>query len=107
MNARLVTDRGIAIRRARARFGRVFTAIAVHVIKVFSLRVIGLHLVITDGPRGRDSAVMTNLSKVFLAQAKQSRAVELRVATDEIIGMRMQRLAFTVVPGFLCVVLRV
>src|SRR6266699_1255175 len=50
---------------------------------------------------------MTNLAEVFFAQAEQCRAVELRVAADKIVRVRMQLFAinvarrfFRVVPGF-------
>src|SRR5947207_2321481 len=82
LNARLVTHRWVSIRSTGPRFGWVFTAIAVNVIEVFSLSVIWLHLVIANGPPGRDAAVMANLSKVFFAQAEQSRAVEFCIAPN-------------------------
>src|SRR5438477_6515072 len=41
------------------RLRRIFSAIAVHLIKIFGLRVIGLQIVIADRPRRRDSAVVS------------------------------------------------
>jgi len=51
--------------------------------------------------------VVANLTKIFLAQAKKRGAVELCIASDEIVRMRMECLAIFVVPRFLSVVLRV
>src|SRR6185369_602015 len=61
---------------------------------------------VADGPGGRDSAVMPNLAKVFLAQPKQSRAVKLRVAPDEVVRVRMKFLTITIAPCLFGVVLR-
>src|SRR5688572_24325030 len=104
--ALFVTYCRILVRRAGPRVGRVLAAIAVHLIEMFGLGVIRLQLVVADGPRGRDAAVMTNLAKVFLAEAKERRAVEFRVAADEIIRMRMELFAVNVAPRLFRVVLR-
>src|SRR5690348_16496942 len=85
LDALFVTYRRILVRRAGPRLRRILAAIAVHLIKVFGLGVIRLQLVVANGPRGRDAAVMTDLAEVFLPQTKQSRAVKLRVTTDEVI----------------------
>src|ERR1051325_3417858 len=61
LNALFVTYRGILVRRAGPGLGRVFTTITVYLIKVFGLSVIRLQLVVTDGPCGRDAAVMPDL----------------------------------------------
>src|SRR5690349_14581926 len=47
---------------------------------------------------------MSNLTKVFLPQTKKSSAVELRVTTDEIIGVRVKLLALVVAPRLFRVV---
>src|SRR5215213_1363171 len=50
---------------------------------------------------------MTNLAKVFLAQAKQGRAVEFRVATDKIVRVWVQLFAVDIAPRLFGVVLGV
>src|SRR5215216_6767497 len=50
---------------------------------------------------------MTNLAKVFLAQTKQRRAVEFRVATDKIVRVRVQLFAVNIAPRLFGVVLSV
>ena len=42
--------------------------------------------------------MMVNLAEVFLAQAKQRRAVKLRVAADIVVRVRMQLFAVFVAP---------
>src|SRR6266571_7834917 len=48
---------------------------------------------------------MTNLAEVFFAQTEQCRTVELRVAADKIVRVRMQLFAINVAPRFFRVVL--
>ena len=48
---------------------------------------------------------MPELAEVFLAQTEQRGAVELGIAADVVIGVRMQVLAVFVAPDFLGVVL--
>ena len=38
-------------------------ALAVHLVKLFGLRVIRLHVIVRDGPSGRNSAVVANLAE--------------------------------------------
>jgi hypothetical protein len=104
LNALFVTNCRILVRRAGPRLGWIFTTITVYLIKMLRSRVIRLELVVTDRPGGRDTTVMSNLTKVFLSQTKQSGAVELRVTTDEIVRVRMQLLAVAVAPRFFRVV---
>ena len=93
LDARLVADRGIRIGRAGRRLGRVDAALAVHLIEALGLGVVRLELVVADRPRRRDAAVMPQLAEVLSPQPEQRRAVELRVAADVVVGVRMQRLA--------------
>src|SRR5882672_9348609 len=92
LNTLLVTDGRILVGRAGVWFCWIFTARTMHLIEVFSFGVIRLQLVVTDGPRGRDPTVMTNLPEVFFAQTKQRRAVELGIAADEIFLLRVRLL---------------
>src|SRR5215813_7948515 len=71
---------------------------------MLGLSVIRLQLVVADRPGRRDSSVMANLTKVFFAQTKESSAVELRVTTNEIIGVRMKFPTFAVSPRLFRVV---
>src|SRR5215207_3732440 len=50
---------------------------------------------------------MTNLAKIFLAQAKQRCAVEFRVATDKIVCVWVQLFAINIAPSLFGVVPRV
>src|SRR6185503_18005125 len=98
LNPLFVTYSGKFVRRTGPGFCRVFTTITVYLVKMLGLCVIRFELVVADGPGGRDSAVMPNLAKVFLAQPKQSRAVKLRVAPDEVVRVRMKFLTITIAP---------
>src|SRR6266540_2354156 len=104
LDARLMADGRIWKRRTAPRLGRIFTLRTVDEIKPFGLDVIRLQFIVGDWPRGRDAAVMTNLSKILFAQTEQRRAVKLGVAADVIICVRMQVLAVLVAPDFLRVV---
>src|ERR1051325_9673647 len=106
LNALFVTHGRILVRRAGPWLCRIFTAITVYLVKMLGGGVVRLEFVVADGPGRRDSAVMTNLAEVFFAQTKESSAVKLSVATDEIIRVRMQLLAVTVAPRLFGVVSR-
>ena len=67
LNALFVAYSRIFVRRAGPWFRRVFTTIAVYLVKMLGLRVIRLQLVVADGPCGRDATVMPNLTEVLLA----------------------------------------
>ena len=90
---------GNGIGRARRRLGRVLAARAVHLVELLGLRVVGLHLVVGDRPGRRDAVVVLELAEVLLAQAVERRAVELGRAADEVVDLRLERLALGVVPG--------
>ena len=95
----LVGDRRIRVRRARRRLGRVLPAGAVHLVEVLGLRVVRLELVVLDRPRGRDAVVVAELAEVLLAEPVERGAVELGRPADEVVDLRLERLAFLVVPG--------
>src|SRR5262245_41308136 len=98
LNALLVTNSLVLIGRAGPGLGWILSAITVYLVKMLGFRVIRFQFVVTDRPSRRDPAVMPNLTKVFLSQPKESSAVELRVTTNEIIGVRMKFLTFAVAP---------
>ena len=52
LDARLVTNRRMRIRRARTGIGRIFAALAVNVIELFGLSVVGLEVIVCNRPRG-------------------------------------------------------
>src|SRR5690349_6670589 len=106
LNALLVTYGRILVRRAGPRLRWIFATIAVHLVEMLGLRVIRLELVVADGPCGRDSAMMPNLTEVFFTQSKERSAVELRVTANEIIRVRVQLFAFAIAPRLFRVVSR-
>ena len=99
LDPRLVRHRRMRVRRARRRLGRVLAARAVHLVELLGLRVVRLELVVGDRPGGRDAVVVLQLAEVLLAQPVERRAVELRRAADEVVDLRLERLAVLVVPG--------
>src|SRR6266705_910293 len=107
LNALLVTYRRILVGSAGIRLSRILTAIAMHVIEMFGLRIVRLQFIVANWPGRRGPAVVPNLTKVFLAQTEQRGAVEFRVASDVIICVWMECFAVLVVPGFFRVVLAV
>src|SRR6185369_6721544 len=106
LNALFVTHCRILVRRAGPGLCWIFTAITVYLVKMLCLGVIRLQLFVADGPCRRDPAVMSNLTKVFFSQTKESSAVKLRVTTNEIIRVRMKLLAQVVAPRLFRVVFR-
>ena len=99
LDARLMGDGRIRIRRARRRFGRVHTAQAVHLIHLLGLRVERLHVLVADGPGRRDPVVVAQLAEVLPAQTVQGCAVHLRGAADEVVDLRLECPPVGVVPG--------
>src|ERR1044072_7854758 len=73
-------------------------------VELLRLGVVRLKLVIRDGPGRRDSAVMANLPEILLAKSKERRAIELRVAADIVICVRVKLMAAAVTPGLFRVV---
>src|SRR5262249_28317964 len=98
LDARLVTDGRMWIRAAGLWFGRIFAPLAVHVIEALGFEVVRLEVVIGDRPRRRDSTKVADFAEIFLAQTKESRAVEFRVPADVVIRVRMERFAVLVAP---------
>ena len=101
LDARLVADGRERIGTAGRRLGRILAARPVDAVELLGLQVVGLDLVVGDRPRGRDAVVVIELAEVLLAQPVQRRAVELRRAADEVVDLRLERLAVLVVPGVL------
>jgi hypothetical protein len=93
LDARFVGDRRRRILSARRRLGGIAAVLATHLIKVLGLCVIGLEFVVTDRPRGRNAVVMLDLSEILLAQAIQHRAEQLGGSSNEIMHLRLERLA--------------
>src|SRR6516225_4875423 len=96
-----MAHRRMGIRAMGGRYGRVLAALAVDVVLMLGLIVVRLEVLIRDRPCRRDSAVMPDLSKVFLAQPEQRGAVELSVSAHVVIGVGMEVLAVTILPLFL------
>src|SRR5229473_1500709 len=107
LDAWLMADGRPGIRGTGRRFGRIFSAVSVHLIEILSLRVVRLQIVITKRPRGRDSAVVAQFAEILFAQTEQSSTIKLRVTTHVIVSMRMQFLTVLIEPGFLGVVVAV
>src|SRR5271157_2897294 len=79
-------------------------ALAMHLVEVLGLRVVGLEIVVGDGPCRRNPAMMVQLAEVALAQAKQRRAVEFGIAADVVVGVRMKVVSVLVEPRLVGVV---
>ena len=87
--------------------GRVLAGVAVHLVEPLGLRVVRLEVVVGQRPRRRDAVDVLELAEVLRAQAVQRRAVQLGGAADEVVDLRLERLAVGVVPGVLRDVLAV
>jgi hypothetical protein len=101
LDARLVRDGGERVGGAGRRLRRVLPSSAVHLVELLGLLVVGLQLVISDRPGGRDAVVVPELAKVLGAQAVERRAEQLGRPADEVEHLRSELLALLVVPGVL------
>lgn len=63
------------------------------------LRVVRLEHIVSDRPRGRDTARMHDLAEIALAKTEQCRAIDLRVAADVVMERRRERLSPCIRPG--------
>ena len=99
LDARLVRHRRKGIRRARRRLGRVFATRAVHLIHLLGLGVVGLHLLVADGPGRRDAVVVLEFAEILFAQAVQRRAIHLGGAAHEVVDAGLKGLAVLVTPS--------
>ena len=104
LDAGLVTHRRMSIGTASMWFRWIFPLIPVHMIKLLCLSIVGFHILVTDRPGRRNTALMVNLAEVLFAQAKQGGAVKLGIAADVVVGVGVQLFAILVVPDFLCLV---
>src|ERR1700746_2923977 len=71
LNARLMADGGPWIGGVRRRFGRIFSAVSVHLIQILGLRVVRLQIVIAERPRGRDASAGAQFAEIFFAETEQ------------------------------------
>src|SRR6185503_12116210 len=76
-----------------------------NLIETLGLIVVALQVVVADRPRRRDSAVMLQDAEILPAKAEERCAIEFRVAANIVVSVRMERLAFLVVPVFFGLVL--
>src|SRR5262249_55696691 len=107
LDPRLVADGGGGVPRARPGLGGIGAAPPVRLVQRLRAGVVGLELVVRERPRGRQAARVAQRSEVLLAQAEERRAVELRIAADPVIRVRVQRLAVRIEPLLPRVVLRI
>src|SRR5215470_17192601 len=90
--------------RVGRRLGGVFSAVAVYLVQVLSLRIIGLQILVRDRPSGGNTAVVPNLPEIFFPQAEKRRSIKLGVPTNVVIRVRMEVFAILVEPRLLGVV---
>ena len=92
---------GIRVLGARVALGRVLAVVAVDLVEMLRPRVVGLHVVVRDGPGGRDAVVVPELPEVLRPQAVEGRPVHLGRPADRVVDARLERLVLLVVPGLL------
>ena len=78
--------------------------VAVDVEEFFGAGVVRFHIGVGDGPSRRDAAFMMDDAEIFGAHAKQGGAVNLGLSADEVGLLRVQRVAFLVLPRLFGVV---
>ena len=105
LDAGLVGDRRVGVLRAGVALARVLAVLAVHQVEVLGLGVVGLEVVVGDGPGRGDAAVVAQLAEVLRSQPEQGRPVELGVAADVVVDLGLEVAAVPVVPDLRCEVL--
>ena len=81
--------------------GGVLAAVAVHLVQLLGLGVPRLEVVVGQRPRGGDPIHVPQFGEVTRAQPVQRRTVEFGGAADEVVHLRLERLAVLVEPGVL------
>src|SRR3989475_340849 len=104
LHTRLMTDRRMRIRSTGRWIRGILFPAAVHLVELLGLRVIRLQVLVRDRPRGREAAPMLDLPKVLPAEAEQRGAIELSVAANPVVGVRVELSTLRVPPYFLGVV---
>jgi hypothetical protein len=66
----LVAHWRIWVRATGRGFGWVHAAFAMDVIEMFGLQVVGLKILVRDGPGGGDPAIMADFPKIFFTQSE-------------------------------------
>ena len=92
------------IGHAGGRLGGIRAALAMRLIKPFGLVIIGLVVAVFQRPRGGNAVLMPHFLKVPFPQAKERRAINLRIAADPVGGLGMKGFAFAVLPDLVRVV---
>ena len=91
LDARLVADGRMRVRAARVRFREILAARPVNVIEPFCFQIVRLEIFVRDGPGWRDSAEMADFPKIFFAESEECGAVKFGIASDVVVGVRMER----------------
>jgi hypothetical protein len=105
LHSGLVAHRRVRVWPAGRWFGGVHATLAMDVIEMLSLQVVRLKVLVRDWPRGRDPAMMTDLTKIFLTQPEKSRPIKLGISSYVVVCVGMEGLASDVLPDLLGVVL--
>ena len=105
LQPRLVAHRWVREGFAGWRLGRVLSPLAMHVVHALGARVVRLELAVRDRPCGRNTAVVAQLAKVFLAQPEERRSVELGIPAHGVVRVRVEIVSGAVLPDLLGLVL--
>ncbi len=93
-------DRRVRVRRAGRRLGRILAPRAVHLVHRLGRGVVRLHVLVGDGPGGRDAVMVAQFTEVLGAHPVQRGPVQLGRAAHEVMHLRLEeRLGLRVVPA--------
>src|SRR5581483_360675 len=98
LEAGLVAHRRMRVGATRGRLRRVRSPLAVHVVEPLRRGVVGLHVLVADRPGRRYPTPVLDLSEVLPAEPEERGPVELGVAADVVVGVRVKRPALAVTP---------
>ena len=94
----LVLQGRVRKRGAAPRLGRVLAGGAVDAVHPLGLAVVGLEVRVAERPRRRNAVQVLDGSEVMLAESRQTRAVDLGVAADDVVHAGGERPAGAVEP---------
>ena len=96
----LVGDRRVRVGRAGRRVGRILAPRAVHLVHRLGGGVVRLHVLVGDGPGGRQAVMVAQFAEVLGAHPVQRGSVQLGGAADEVMHLRLvERLGLRVIPA--------
>ena len=99
LDAGFIRHRWEGVGGAPGWVGRIVAPVPVHLVQLLGLGVVGLKVLIVDGPRGGDTVEVAQFAEVALPKSVEGGAVQFRGPPDVVVHLGLEGLAVLVVPG--------